>query len=138
MARIRYLCVHTNLTSVVDPEGYKTYSGSGSNYEFLEFPILPILFKHIEKLLKMNISISIKKKNLSTICDFIFQTTVRYVPVLQSYSTVYQQSRIFRPKTYRSIFKFICSFILPGSGFGTITTDPGRKFRIGSRSTTLD
>ena len=91
MARIRYLCVHTNLTSVVDPEGYKTYSGSGSNYEFLEFPILPILFKHIEKLLKMNISISIKKKNLSTICDFIFQTTVRYVPVLQSYSTVYQQ-----------------------------------------------
>ena len=116
---------------------------SGSSYEFLEFRvpirILPMLFKHIWKSFFKNLNFNQKvlvesTGTVSTICNFLFPTTV-----LQ-YSTVLTQSRIQRRPKFKIKFLSAFSFFFV-SGSKTIIRDPdpGKvPDPIGSGSTTFD
>ena len=78
------------------------YSGSGSSFEYLEFRIRiqPILFTYTYLEIITKSTPSIKKKNLSTSCHFLFHTTVQQ----------YTKSRIHKPTMLNTNFLLICSF----------------------------
>ena len=97
------------------------YSGSGSSSEFSEFRIhadpdpTRVIWVYLEIVNTSRLN-SIIKKNLSTICHFIFHTTV-----LQ-----YTKSRIRRENT----FLLVCTFIFNWIRIRNNNSGSRQKFRI--------